>query len=84
MEGVRITRPEKMADLRIKDILDGTDPDTIKDAIAEMGNCEREEVRVGILRSAANGLNTVWAQCPIRAANKVAAAGKMRVGWITS
>lgn len=36
---------------------------------------------MGAVRLATNGLYTVWARCPVVAANKIVAKGKMQIGW---
>lgn len=80
MEGVRVVRPVKMGELRIGRILDATTVNEIKEAIARLGGCSTDEVRTGDIRAAPNGLGTMWAQCPIVAANKAAAAGRLNIG----
>lgn len=84
MEGVKIGRPEKMADFRIKDILDSADEKEIAEAIAKAGGCGLDEVKVGAVRRSTNGLCTSWIQCPIRVVNRIAAEGKVRIGWTSS
>lgn len=84
MEGVRVNLPIKKADLRIKDILDTVEVSELRDAVAQKGECNPEEVKVGVIRRAPNGLGTAWVQCPIPTANKLAAKGKIQVGWVTS
>lgn len=37
MEGVKVTRPIKMAELRVKDVLESTDIEEIKEAISTRG-----------------------------------------------
>lgn len=73
-----------MMDMRIKDLLDSTEEREIAEAVAKEGGCTPEEVKVGAVRKSSYGLCTSWVQCPIRVANKVAAAGKIRIGWTTS
>lgn len=81
MEGVKVARPVKMAELRIRNIPEACTENEIRRAIEEQGECLHTEVKVGALRKAYSGLCTVWASCPIAAANKIAAKGSIRIGW---
>lgn len=84
MEGTKVSRPEKLAEIRVKNIVDYTDVSEVKEAIASAGGCTVGEIKTGVIRRSPNGLGTLWAQCPIRATNKVAALGKIRVGWTST
>lgn len=84
VEGVRVARPIKMADLRVKDIVDSTGPEAIRDAVCLAGGCQPDEVKIGALRRAPNGLCSVWVQCPLVAANKITAQPRLRIGWLSS
>ncbi|KZC14284.1 hypothetical protein WN55_06681 [Dufourea novaeangliae] len=39
------------------------------------------EVRVGVVRRNRSGLGGVWAKCPVAVARRLAAAGRLLVGW---
>lgn len=80
-EEVRIARPTKTAELRIKDLDDSVTAEEVALAVAESGECLVGEVKTGIVSRAPNGLGTIWMRCPLMAANRVAAAGHIRVGW---
>lgn len=84
MEGVKVTRPIQMAELRIKDVLESTDIEEIKEVVSTLGGCKTEEIRTGLVRGSPNGLGTIWVQCPMAAANKVASMGKIKIGWTSS
>lgn len=84
MEGIKVTRPVKMAELRVKDILESTDVNEVRGIISTLGECTAEEVKVGTMRESSNGLGTLWVQCPLKAANKVAALEKIKIGWTSS
>lgn len=49
--------------------------------VAEYGESNISEVKVGQMRPLSNGMYSVWAQCPLVAAIKIAKLGKVRVGW---
>ncbi|XP_011878926.1 PREDICTED: uncharacterized protein LOC105568124 [Vollenhovia emeryi] len=81
-EGVKVTRPAKMAELRIRDLDDSVTVTDVKEAVAEAGGCAPTEVKTGEVKPAPNGLGTIWAQCPLAAAKKAAAAGRVKIGWV--
>lgn len=81
-KGIRVTIPVKKAELRITGIDDSTTPEEVAAAIAENGDCNISEVKVGkIGRSPRNGLGAVWIQCPARAACKIESTGPLNIGW---
>lgn len=84
VEGAKVSRPEKLTEIRVKDIVDSTDISEVRDAIASAGECTVGEIKTGEIRKSSYGLGTLWVQCPIRAVNKIAALGKFRVGWTSS
>ncbi|XP_011858067.1 PREDICTED: uncharacterized protein LOC105555652 [Vollenhovia emeryi] len=81
-EGVKVTRPAKMAEIRIRDLDDSVTVTDVTEAIAEAGGCAPSEVRTGEVKPAPNGLGTIWVQCPLAAAKKAAAAGRIKIGWV--
>lgn len=60
MEGVRVSCPSKMAELRVKDLLDHTDLTEIKEIIAENGECNADEIKIGEIKMSASGLGTLY------------------------
>lgn len=84
MEGVRVARPVKSVELRIKDLLEDTTEDEVRQAIVAAGECDRDDVKVGAIRATTSGLFTAWARCPIAAANKIAGKGRIPIGWTSA
>lgn len=80
-EGIKITRPCKTAELRIKSLDESITPNEVREVLACKGQCSTEEVRVGNIRKVSSGLGTIWAKCPLVPANRIAEAGKIQVGW---
>nr|XP_033329818.1 uncharacterized protein LOC117222299 [Megalopta genalis] len=78
--GVKVARPIKKADLRVRGLVDSTTPAEVATAVARVGGCDQGDVRTGGIRSSPSGLGTIWVQCPAAAARKVAVAGKITVG----
>ncbi|XP_032664103.1 uncharacterized protein LOC116840888 [Odontomachus brunneus] len=80
---VRIARPAKRVELRVRDLDDAMTMEDVITAIALSGGCGPEDVKVGAIRAGANGLGTMWVQCPLASAKKVLDGGRLRVGWTT-
>ncbi|KYN42696.1 hypothetical protein ALC56_02873 [Trachymyrmex septentrionalis] len=84
-EGVKITRPHRRVDLRIRDLDDSVSVEEIAEAIATLGACAKDLVKVGPIRRTAGGLGqgTAWIQCPILAARKITAQRRIKIGWLS-
>jgi len=80
-EDAFVNRPVAKGELRIIGLDDSVSPDELIDEIIRSGNCDRGHVKIGDIRPMANGLGTVWAQCPIAAAHRLARQGYIAVGW---
>ncbi|XP_063370400.1 uncharacterized protein LOC134658677 [Cydia amplana] len=80
-EEARVYRPTKMADLRISGLDEAATQEEIAGAIAKLGECSINEVKVGSIRAQYNGTASTLAQCPITAAKRVTAAGRLQIGW---
>jgi len=85
-EGVKITCPTKMAELR----LSGLDPDTVTteeilSSVVKVGDCSPTDVKVGEIRPNSRRRFTAWVKCPLSAANKIAATGRIAFSaWSTA
>lgn len=49
-------------------------------AMANAGGIKVTEVRMGSLRMLRNGLQSIWAQCPLEGALKAARVGRIQIG----
>ncbi|KYN29063.1 hypothetical protein ALC57_01511, partial [Trachymyrmex cornetzi] len=78
---VLITRPEKMADIRLRDLEESTKKEDILEALAKKGECSKDIIKLGDIVSANNGLGMAWLKCPIAAAKKLANSRRIRIGW---
>ena len=83
-DDVRVSRPTKTAEIRVDGLDDSTTPAEVVAAVAKSGGCPPEDVRAGDIRADTAGLGTVWVRCPVAAANKVADAGRLLVGWVAA
>ena len=77
--GVRLSCPQKYAELRIVGLTELATPKSVRKAVAAAGDCEKEDVTVGDLRRDSNGLFSAWARCPVRTAAKLAKDGQITV-----
>ncbi|XP_041984090.1 uncharacterized protein LOC121736779 [Aricia agestis] len=81
-EDVRISRPQKCAELRISGMDDSATASEVAAAIARAGCCAAEDIKVGEIRVDRSGCGTAWVKCPVEAAKVVTAPGaKLYVGW---
>lgn len=89
---VRISVPQKTAEMRVTGLDDSVTLDEVVAAVAEAGGCRTDEVTVGELHRAPRGLTSVWLRCPLKAARRISASGdgtsydnggtrKIVVGW---
>ncbi|XP_032675610.1 uncharacterized protein LOC116846185 [Odontomachus brunneus] len=76
-----ITRPVARGELRMWGLDDSVYPDEVASVVAEKRECLPTQIKVGFIRKMANGLGSVWIQCPLSAAMKVASLGRIRIGW---
>ncbi|XP_011685609.1 PREDICTED: uncharacterized protein LOC105448624 [Wasmannia auropunctata] len=81
---VQIRRPTLRGELRLAGLDASVTTEKLIETLAKEGNCDEASVRLGSFRLARNGLKTVWLQCPLDTANKLAEAGRLRVGWSTA
>ncbi|XP_011706311.1 PREDICTED: uncharacterized protein LOC105461508 [Wasmannia auropunctata] len=81
---VMIRRPMLRGELRLAGLDASVTPEELKGVVARTGGCDEENVRLGSFRFARNGLRTVWLQCPLATAAKLAEGGWLRVGWSTA
>ncbi|XP_037303080.1 uncharacterized protein LOC119193535 [Manduca sexta] len=77
LEGVRVSRPVMTAELRISGLDESVTPDDVATAIAKIGECSIEDLKVGQVKIEHSGLGAAWAQCPAKVADKVARAGRV-------
>jgi len=81
-EGVRIMRPFKTAEIRVKDIMDSISAVEVAEAVTKQGECSAAEIRVGPVCPGTNRLGTAWVRCPLAAANRLTRKGSLTLaGW---
>lgn len=80
-EGVKISRPTKTAEVRVRRLDESIGSKELAEVAARTGECETAEIKVGRFTRMADGLRAVILICPVAAANKLAKAGAVQVGW---
>ncbi|KYQ51479.1 Gag-Pol polyprotein [Trachymyrmex zeteki] len=80
-ENVLISRPEKMADVRLRDLEESVSKKDIMQTVTTVGKCMAETVKLGEIIPTFNGLGTLWLRCPLAAANIITKTGRIKIGW---
>ncbi|XP_050561732.1 uncharacterized protein LOC118274342 [Spodoptera frugiperda] len=78
---VVIRRPTKMAEARVMDLDDAITPEEVVAAIARVGGCSAEDVKIGEIRRPPTSLGHVWVRGPLAAMKKLASDKRMPLGW---
>ncbi|KAJ8714141.1 hypothetical protein PYW08_007761 [Mythimna loreyi] len=81
---VKISRPTKRAEARILDLDDAVTPEEVAAAIAKVGDCSIEDVKVGEIRRPPASLGHVWVRAPLATIKKLASDKCMRLGWTSA
>ncbi|KOB67084.1 Gag-like protein [Operophtera brumata] len=68
---LRVTRPVKCAELRVAGLDDSVTETDVVEAIARVGACSPNEVKVAGIRRNSVGLGAAFVRCPVSAAKKV-------------
>ncbi|KAL4706924.1 hypothetical protein ACJJTC_012383 [Scirpophaga incertulas] len=76
---VTVSRPVKCAEVRISGLDDSVTEADVRAAIARVGGCSEDAIRVGGLRFNPYTLGSIWAKCPIPAA-KAIGSSKLLIG----
>lgn len=80
-EEIKISRPLKMAQIRIRDLDESVDSDDIVQAVVTNGGGAPHSIKVGRTATAPNGMGAVIVQCPLAIANRVVKKKRITVGW---
>lgn len=80
-EGIRVDRPKKMAEVRVRGLEWSIIPSEVATAIAEKGGCSPSDVQTGSIRRAPRGQGSLWLKMPLAAAKKASVDGHHEVDW---
>lgn len=75
------TRPMKCADIRISGLDDSATAETIAAAVARVGGCSVDQLKVRELRTGPRGMGSVIVKCPVTTAKVLTDTGKVPIGW---
>lgn len=80
-ENVRVSRPIKLAELRIRDLDDSVTSAQIQLKVAAIGDCRIEDVRVAPPTINTGGMRTFWIKCPLNAAIVLSQRKTIQIEW---
>ncbi|CAG4935877.1 unnamed protein product [Colias eurytheme] len=80
---IKVSRPVKMADVRVSGLDASITMNDLKEAVAVKGGCPAEQIRVSQLQKDRSGLYAAWVNCPITAAKNIAET-RFLVGWVAA
>ena len=63
--GVRVTRPQRWGEVRVRGLTELATPAMVRDAMAAAGECAVGDVHVGEFRRDNAGLFAAYARCPL-------------------
>lgn len=78
-----VSKPEKMADIRLTGLDDSVTTAEIEAAIRKAIGCPGQ-MKLGQIRVTPSGTGTLWLRCPVAAANRLAREGRLLVGWVAA
>jgi hypothetical protein len=81
---VRVTAPFRTAEAMVIGIDVSVTREEIRNTLATEGDCKAENMQLGEVRSARNGLGSSWMRGPAGAARKLAQTGRVPIGWSTA
>ncbi|XP_045500774.1 uncharacterized protein LOC123698235 [Colias croceus] len=82
-KNIKVSRPVKMADLRVSGLDASVTENDLKDAIVTKGECLVDQIRVSQIRQDKTGLYGAWVNCPVTVAKKLTEA-RFLVGWVAA
>ncbi|XP_071579165.1 uncharacterized protein [Temnothorax nylanderi] len=75
----RVSRPTAMGEIRVWNLDDSISPLEVTNSIAIAGDCNEGDIKLGQFRSMTSGLFSVWAKCPLAAADRAAASVSRKI-----
>lgn len=80
-EGVKVNRPVKTADVRVRGLECSIRKEEVIEAVAEKAMCWAYEIQTGEIRGDSENQKSLWLKLPLVAAKKATEGGTLRVGW---
>ncbi|XP_030023751.1 uncharacterized protein LOC115442740 [Manduca sexta] len=82
-QNVRVNRPTKTGEIRLKDLDDAVTLKEVAIAVANAGGCLIEDIKTGEIRRTNTSMGTCWVRCPLTAVQRIAAGKRIHIGWGT-
>lgn len=79
--GVKVDRPTKTAEIRVKNLECSITEHEVCEAIAEKAECRIHEIQAGKIHRIPRGQSSLWLRIPLAVARRVTREGYIRVGW---
>ena len=83
-EVVRVSRPERYAELRISDLDDSVTKEEVVAAVASACDCPAVSIKTGEVKRSLWGTGTIWVRCPVVTAKTLSERGHILVGWTSA
>lgn len=80
-EGVKVDRPMKTAEIRVRRLEYSITEDEVRQAVAEKAGCKIYEVQAGTIKRTPQGQGSLWLKVPLTAINKLTKDGHIQIGW---
>lgn len=76
-----VTRQIKKGEIRLIGLDDSVGTEEVRSVIMENSDRFSADMKVGNIRRFSNGQGSIWVQCPLAVAIKLAEVGKIKIGW---
>lgn len=78
-EDAKVARPIVKGEIRLIVLDESVTTEDVIYSIIHFGTCAEKDIKIGSIRPMS--LFSVWAHCPLGAANKITSLKKIRIGW---
>ncbi|XP_018404617.1 PREDICTED: uncharacterized protein LOC108781200 [Cyphomyrmex costatus] len=80
-ENILVSRPEKMAEVRIRDLEESVSVEEIVSELCSLTKCNPSSIKVGEISFAPNGMAVTLVRCPLVVANSLIRDRRIKIGW---
>ena len=82
---IRVKRPEKMAEIRIRNLDNSVQYQEVIAAVARKGGCKEDQIMTREIRHInPRAMESIWIRYPLSAARKLAQLNRIVIGWSAS
>ncbi|XP_072759891.1 uncharacterized protein [Anoplolepis gracilipes] len=79
-----VTWPCKKGKFRLRDLDQLASIEEVVGKIVRVGECQPSDIKTGEIRFSPKNMGIFWVQYPLAAANKIIAAGNLKIGWVVA